>query len=101
MNALTLTVVGLIESLIGLYILIIFLAVIASWLVALNVVNARNQFVRACLQLLDALTEPVFRPIRRVIPSVGGFDLSPVVVLIILYTIRAFLVLQFGNLAYF
>ena len=101
MTALAITIIGLIESLITLYILVVFLAVIASWLVVLNVVNPRNPFVRSCLQFLDAVTEPAFRLVRRVIPPVGGFDLSPIVVFIILSTIRFFLVLQFGNFAYF
>ena len=101
MTALAITIVGLIESLISLYILIIFLAVIVSWLIVLNVVNARNPFVRGCLQFLAAVTEPVFRPVRRIIPPIGGLDLSPIVVFIVLSTIRYFLVLQFGNFAYF
>jgi YggT family protein len=63
-----------------------------SWLTAFNVINERNQFVHMLLRVLYSLTEPVYRPIRRILPSFGGLDLSPIVVLLgiwfIQYTIQ-------------
>ena len=59
-------------------------AVIVSWLTAFNVINQYNNFVRTLLRILIALTEPVFRQIRRVIPPIGGFDLSPIIVFILI-----------------
>jgi YggT family protein len=59
----------------------VIIAVIVSWLAAFNVINERNNIVRAILRILYSLTEPVFRPIRRVLPNFGGLDLSPIVVL--------------------
>ncbi len=78
--------------LIDLYQWVVIAAVIASWLVVFNVVNARNEIVRGILRALDALTEPVFRQIRRVIPPVGGIDLSPLIVLIALWFLQRLIV---------
>ena len=78
-------IVSLILLLIDLYQWVVIAAVIASWLVAFNVVNAANPLVGSILRVLDALTEPVFRQVRRVIPPFGGLDLSPLVVLIALW----------------
>jgi YggT family protein len=57
---------------------------ILSWLVAFNVINTYNDFVRGLLRALDRMTEPVYRPIRKVLPDFGGLDFSPMVVLIVL-----------------
>jgi len=67
---------------------IVIAAVIVSWLTAFNVINERNNFVRTVLRLLYNLTEPVFRPIRRVIPAVGGLDLSPIIVFVIIWFLQ-------------
>jgi YggT family protein len=67
---------------------IVIAAVIVSWLTAFNVINERNNFVRTLLHILYSLTEPVFRPIRRILPSMGGLDLSPIVVFIIIWFLQ-------------
>ena len=64
---------------------VVIAAVIVSWLIAFNVINTHNNFVRTILRFLDALTEPVFRQVRRLIPPMGGLDLSPLVVLIAIW----------------
>jgi YggT family protein len=61
---------------------VIIAAVVASWLVGFNVVNTRNDLVYRLVRGLEALTEPVFARIRRVLPPFGGLDLSPLVVLL-------------------
>ena len=53
-----------------------------SWLVAFNVINTHNDFVRQIWGALDRMTEPMYRPIRRILPDFGGLDLSPLVVLV-------------------
>jgi YggT family protein len=63
-------------------------AVIVSWLAAFNVINEHNNFVRTALRILYNLTEPVFRPVRRVIPTIGGLDLSPIVVLVAIWFLQ-------------
>jgi len=67
---------------------VVLAAVIVSWLAAFNVINEHNNFVRTALRILYTLTEPVFRPVRRVIPSVGGLDLSPIVVLLAIWFLQ-------------
>jgi YggT family protein len=61
---------------------VIIAQVIISWLVAFNVINTHNQFVRSLLRGLDRLTEPLLRPIRRILPDLGGIDLSPMVLIL-------------------
>ena len=63
---------------------IIVIQMILSWLVAFNVINTYNDFVRGLMRGLDRFTEPVYRPIRKVLPDFGGLDFSPMVVLIVL-----------------
>jgi YggT family protein len=62
---------------------IIIIQAILSWLVAFNVINTYNDFVRTFLGALDRITEPLYRPFRRILPDFGGLDFSPFVVLII------------------
>jgi YggT family protein len=78
--------------LIDIYQWVIIAAVIASWLVVFNVINARNEIVRAILRALDALTEPVFRQVRRIVPPIGGLDLSPIIVLIALWFLQRLII---------
>ncbi len=63
---------------------VIIVQAILSWLVAFNVINTHNDFIRQLLTALDRMTEPLYRPIRRILPDFGGLDFSPVVVLILL-----------------
>ena len=73
------------------YIWIVIAAAIFSWLVAFNVVNTRNQIVGMIADFLYRLTEPVFRPIRNLLPSVGGIDFSPLIVLLIIYVLERYI----------
>jgi YggT family protein len=72
----------LILTVINIYFWIILAMVILSWLVAFNVVNRSNPYVRQIGYALERLTEPLLRPIRRFLPDLGGIDLSPIVLLI-------------------
>ena len=67
---------------------IIILQAVLSWLIAFNVINTTNDGVRRFLMALDRLTEPVYRPIRRILPDFGGIDLSPMVVILIIIILR-------------
>ncbi|MGH6834597.1 MAG: YggT family protein [Methylocella sp.] len=69
----------------NLYIYVIIAAAILSWLVAFNVVNRWNTVVRSIWNLVTALTEPLLRPIRGMIPNFGGIDISPVILLLLIY----------------
>jgi len=67
---------------------IIIVSAIFSWLFAFNVINTRNQFVNQVGSALYRMTEPLYRPIRRFMPDLGGIDLSPLVVLVILFFLQ-------------
>ena len=67
---------------------IIIVQAILSWLIAFNVINTSNDIVRSIWVALDRLTEPLYRPIRRVMPDLGALDLSPMVVLIIIIILQ-------------
>jgi YggT family protein len=79
---------GFISLLLTLYIYILVAAAVMSWLVAFNVVNPRNQFVMMVGEFLYRITEPVLRPIRNVLPNLGGIDISPIIVIIIIWFIQ-------------
>jgi YggT family protein len=85
------TLLWLVDTVLGLYTAIVIAAVVASWLIAFGVVNTSNQLVRQVVRVLDALTDPLFRQVRRVIPPIGGLDLSPIIVLIGIELLRVFL----------
>jgi YggT family protein len=81
-------VAALLITVLDIYKWIVIAAVIVSWLTAFNVINQYNNFVRQLLRILYALTEPVFRPIRKIIPPMGGLDLSPIIVFVIIWFVE-------------
>src|SRR5690606_39944315 len=78
-----------IDYLLNLYTWVVIASVVFSWLIAFNVINPYNQFVRTVWQALNAVTEPLLRPIRRYMPDLGGIDLSPVVLLLGIFFVRS------------
>ena len=78
----------LVDSVINIYIWLIIINVILSWLVAFNVLNTQNRFVFAVLNATHQLTDPVLGKIRRFIPNLGSIDISPVVLILLLIFIR-------------
>lgn len=72
---------------------IILATIILSWLIAFNVINTRNQLVDTIWRALLAVTEPVLRPIRRILPKLQGIDLSPIVLFILIFFIQRVIVL--------
>jgi YggT family protein len=77
-------VLWLLLKIIDIYVWIIILQVVLSWLIAFNVINTSNRFVYMVGDFLYRITEPAMRPIRRILPSLGGIDLSPLVLLLLL-----------------
>jgi YggT family protein len=69
---------------IQLYIWVIIASAILSWLIAFNVVNTSNRFVYSLAEVLYRVTEPALRPIRSILPNLGGIDISPVILILIL-----------------
>ncbi|MCC6471622.1 MAG: YggT family protein [Alphaproteobacteria bacterium] len=83
-----LSLLFLIDTIISIYIWCLIASAILSWLVAFNVVNPHNRFVAMVGEFLYRITEPALAPIRRYLPSLGGLDLSPVVLILLLVFLR-------------
>ena len=77
-------VLDIVLIILDLYVWLLIASAILSWLIAFNVVNTRNQFVAAIAEFLFRITEPVLGPIRRALPSLGGLDISPIVLILII-----------------
>jgi YggT family protein len=86
------SILNIILIVLDIYIWLLIAAAVLSWLVAFNVVNSRNQFVAMVGDFLYRITEPVLRPIRSVLPTLGGIDLSPVVLILIIILIKDIIV---------
>lgn len=80
---------GFLSTLLTLYVYILIAAAVLSWLIAFNVVNTRNQAVSMIGEFLYRVTEPLLRPIRRVMPDLGGIDISPVIVILVIFFIQS------------
>lgn len=78
----------LILQIIDIYVWVVIAAVIVSWLIAFGVINLHNQLARQIVHILEVLTEPLLRRIRRIVPPIGGLDLSPLILILGLYFIR-------------
>ncbi len=78
----------LINTVIDLYIWVLIAAAVLSWLVAFNVLNTRNRFIYLLGDFLTRITEPALRPIRRILPALGGIDLSPLVLILLLVFVQ-------------
>ena len=89
-------VIWLIVTVLDIYVWVLIAAVVASWLVAFNIINRQNDVVRQVTYALYRLTEPVLGPIRRFLPDLGGLDISPVIAIIVIYFIR-YVVVYYGS----
>jgi YggT family protein len=76
-----------------LYTWIVLASALVSWLIAFNVVNTRNDFVNAVTRFLYQATEPVLRPIRSILPNLGGIDVSPIILLLLIFFLERVIVL--------
>jgi YggT family protein len=78
---------------------VILIQAVLSWLVAFNVINTSNQFVRQTLYALERITDPIYAPVRRVLPDFGALDLSPLVVLLLIQLIQRLLSIAYAQQA--
>ena len=88
----------LIDTLISIYIWLLIASAIMSWLVAFNVINTQNRVVYLIGDFLYRVTEPALRPIRRFVPLLGGVDISPIVLILLLIFIRDFIVIDLARM---
>ena len=80
-----------IGGLLDLLVWAIIISAILSWLVAFDVINLRNRFVYNVAHFLDAVTRPILRPVQKVIPPLGGVDISPIIVLLLIQGFRSYI----------
>ena len=76
------------DFLLNVVVYVIIIQAILSWLIAFNVINTTNDFVRSFVMALDRMTAPIYRPIRSILPDFGGIDFSPLVVLLLIKAIQ-------------
>ncbi len=80
--------IGIILVALRLYMWAVIISVVLSWLIHFGVVNTRNQYIAMIGQFLWRLTEPALRPIRRILPNLGGFDISPIVLFLVIIFVQ-------------
>ncbi len=90
----------LIDTLINIYIWLLIASAVLSWLIAFNVVNTRNPIVHSAGEFLYRITEPLLRPIRNMLPNLGGIDVSPVILIIGLLFLRQLIFWVYLRLAF-
>ena len=83
------SVLDVILIVLQIYVWLLIASAILSWLIAFNVVNTRNQVVSTIADFLWRITEPVLRPIRSFMPNLGGIDISPVILILIIFFIQS------------
>jgi YggT family protein len=88
---------NLIATIITIYIYVLVASAVLSWLVAFNVLNTSNRFVYMVGDFLYRITEPALRPIRRFVPLLGGVDISPVVLILLLVFLRDFILIDLAR----
>jgi YggT family protein len=90
-NALISALFELTYAVLDFYIWVIIISAVLSWLVAFNIINTSNRFVQMAGDFLYRITEPVLRPIRKVLPVMGGLDLAPLVLIFVILFLQSFL----------
>lgn len=91
MNTILIPLLAVIDIALNLYLWAVIISVVLSWLVAFNVINTYNRFVHMVISTLNQIVEPALRRIRQILPIFGGLDLSPIVLLLGIYFVRAVL----------
>ena len=81
-------ILDVVMLILNIYTWLLIASAVLSWLVAFNVVNTRNDVVRSVWDFLYRVTEPVLRPIRNLLPNLGGIDVSPIIVLLLIFFLQ-------------
>ena len=91
---------GITDYLLYLLGIVIVIQFVMSILISFNVINTYNEFVRAIWQALEKMTQPLYRPIRRILPDFGTIDFSPMVVIILITISRSYVLPAIANAVY-
>lgn len=100
LSPLVATIFQVLTAVIGIVWFVVIAHVIVSWLVSFQVLNLRQPLVAQVWQILNRLTDPMYRPIRRFLPPMGGLDLAPLIVILILFALRSLLANYYIALMY-
>ena len=92
MEPLLTSIFQLIYVVLNLYVWVLIISAVLSWLIAFNVINTRNRFVYTVTDILYRLTEPALRPIRNVLPNLGGIDISPIILILGIFFVQSLIV---------
>lgn len=92
MNLLQSILVYFVSPVLTLIVILIFVEVIFSWLIAFNIMNLRNPMMAQIYNTVRAIVRPILEPIRRIVPSIGGLDLSPIIALLLIQWINGYVV---------
>lgn len=87
----------LVDTVINLYIWALIISAILSWLIAFDIINTSNRLIATVAEVLYRVTEPALRPIRRIVPTMGGVDLSPIILILLLFLARNLMFEYFGS----
>lgn len=90
-NAFLAAAVEVTDALLSMYVWLLVIGAVISWLTAFGVINIHNRAVRMIGDFIDRLTEPVLRPIRQILPPLGGVDLSPLILIFVIMFLQSFL----------
>lgn len=85
------SLLNILSIIIDVYVWIIIASAAVSWLLAFEVINVKNEQAANLVNLLNRLTEPVYKPLRKYIPPLGGVDVTPIIVIFLLYLLRSIL----------
>ena len=91
-------IIHLIDSLISIYLWCLFIFVILTWLIHFGIVNTQNRLIFLTMDVLYKITDPVLRPIRNILPNLGGIDISPIILVLALIFIRNLIVVDLAKL---
>jgi YggT family protein len=89
MDVIFIPLLSVIYAVLGIYVWIVIASVVMTWLIHFNVINTRTQLVFAVMEFLYRVTEPILVKIRRFVPIISGLDISPLVLIIIIWFIQA------------
>jgi YggT family protein len=99
MDVVFVPLLGLVVKAIDIYIWVLMISVMLNWLAAFNIINMSNRFICMVGDFLYRITEPVLRRIRAFMPDLGGIDVSPVVLILILWAVQSMLIRLFLKFA--
>ena len=85
------SVLILFDNIVGLYIWILIINAVISWLIAFNIVNMQNKIVVTILYATNRLTDPLLNPVRRILPNLGGIDISPIILVLCLLFVQDYI----------